>query len=279
MRYVNKFALIGLLLANCSAFSVTPAEGCYVGLIGGVTFTPSLGLRPTNFTSRQRNLSPLPAPFPQLLSVRLEKTHINYGIGGNLGIQGGTRICNFRFEGELLFNYSPISSIRSNAFVRHPFFPPFRGDFFDLDIKRHVTPESPFRMSGYTFFGAGLFNVYYDFFDEDCDPSFIPYVGVGVGYAYVRSSVTLEVPNFLHNEFFPPSPLPVLVDTRFSQTVARNSSAPIGQAIVGISYYFCDANAVSLDYRYLTTNTISGFNSRLQAHTINLSFNYWFADP
>jgi opacity protein-like surface antigen len=273
MRHIKKFALIGLLLASYSAFCVTPAEGCYVGLIGGATFTPSMRFRRFEFHPRPFAVIPEIQP---ITAVRLDNTHINYGVGGNLGIQGGTRICNFRFEGELLFNYSPFSSIRTNALIEHPLFAPFRTELIDINISGHVTPFSPFRMSGRTLFGAGLFNVYYDFYDEDCEPTFIPYVGLGVGYAYVSSSLTLSIPYFIQ-QIVPP-PLPV-VDTNIRHTISRNSSAPIGQAIVGISYYFCDTSALSLDYRYLSTNTISGFNSRLQAHTINLSFNYWFADP
>ncbi|WP_287007487.1 outer membrane beta-barrel protein, partial [Legionella sp.] len=193
----------------------------------------------------------LPNPNANIIQAtfsNLTRGTLDYRVGGNFSGHLGYRICNFRAEGELLFNYSPLSTVKVAG----------------ASISRHVTLTNPVRLSGQTVLGAGLINGYYDFYDEEMDPTWVPYVGLGIGYSYLRNTISFTVP-FLFTD-------------AFSISFRNNESSPIGQAILGISYFTSDDLSIGLDYRYLTTKSLSGTNSRLQTHTINLNFNYYFSD-
>lgn len=259
MNYFHKFALAGLVFANGSLFAATPVEGWYAGLIGGFSFTPGIKFNATVF------------------DVFTSRTRVNYRVGGNGGGQLGYRICNFRFEGELLFNYVPYSQVKTSLFLTIPNRPTL--NLIDVTIKRHLTPTNPFvRLNGHTIVGAGLFNAYYDFYDEENDPTWVPYLGLGIGYSSVRNSLTLTVPNTILNPLVPVPLVPVGTPNVFTVSATKSKSVPIGQIIVGIGYYYSDYLAFGLDYRYVTTQTIKELNTRAQSSTINLNFNYWFDD-
>ncbi|CDZ78779.1 hypothetical protein BN59_03093 [Legionella massiliensis] len=260
MKYSSQFAIAGLMLASCSTFAVTPADGWYLGLMGGLSFAPSINLRTpnptqllniaaaTNPTSNNLNINPLVtlpnSKFPGWYSF-LNGT-VEHSVGGDFGGQVGYRICNFRVEGQFLFNYSPVSSIKVGG----------------TTITRHVTFVNPLRVSGQTALGAGLVNGYYDFYNEDNDPTWVPYLGLGIGYSYIRNTVTTSVP--------------YLFNSGYNFTVKTNKSTPIGQGIIGISYYYSDTLAFGMDYRYISTRNIKELGSRISSNTLNFNFNYWF---
>lgn len=262
MKYSIKSALASLLFVNCTAFAVTPAEGWYAGLTGGISYSPGLNFSADNpqslinfynaliNTPGYSPLVTLSLPGYNLLDGVATKGKLNQSVGGDFALQVGYRLCNFRFEGELLFNYSPYSFLKLGG----------------VNIRRHVTPTNPISLSGESVFGAGLFNTYYDFYDEENDPTWVPYIGLGVGYSYIRNTVNLTVP--------------YLFTSPLTEGIKASKSAPIGQIILGLSYYYSDTLGIGLDYRYITTTSLNfvGFSSRAQAHTINLGFNYWFED-
>lgn len=291
MKFTSKLACIGFLAASCSAYSATPTEGWYAGLMGGFSYMSDLHLTSPNpwyrrpdgyaetltvpviqsrldvlysFLSLQppsinnaiylnnirnlRNLLPYIIPF--------KKGSASHGLGGDFAVQAGYRVCNFRLEGELLFNYAPISVVKVNG----------------VTFSQHVTFRNPIRINGQTGFGAGLFNAYYDFYNEENDPSWVPYLGLGVGYAYTRTSINFSVPYL-----FPTLPnYPNLSSYSVSYNTKVNKSSPMGQGIVGISYYYSDDLALFMDYRYITTNRISQLGNRISTNTLNFGFNYSF---
>jgi len=268
MKYVSKLAFAGLMVANCSTYAVTPADGWYFGLMGGISKTQSLSITgpdPTEYILISQAINPvrgltfldpnnlrtLPITdtrFRQLLYFPFLKATLNHSIGGDFGAQLGYRLCNFRFEGELLLNTAPISNLRIGG----------------VTIGNHVTPINPFRINGNSFLAGGLFNAFYDFYDEENDPTWVPYLGLGIGYGHVNNRTTFSVP--------------YLFDAGLEFKVTHTQSAPIGQGIIGISYYYSDYLSFGLDYRYVTTNTIKELNSRISTNTLNFNFNYWFAD-
>ena len=256
MKQINKFALAGLLVANCSVFAATPAEGWYGGFFGGLTYTPSISL---NRTPNPAAILLLNSNFFRGLGLPLVTSNplafsgfvngkITHGVGGDFGGQIGYRLCNFRLEGELLYNYSPISLLRVGG----------------LMIKRHVTFRNPINISGQTSFGAGFINLYYDFYDEEDDPTWVPYLGLGVGYGYLRNSTNFSIPYLLT--------VPV------SFTAKHSTSSPFGQFIAGISYYYSDYLSLNLDFRYESTRSIANLGGRIQASALNFGFNYAFAE-
>lgn len=270
MKHSSKFALASLFLTN-SVFAVTPSEGWYWGLMGGASYTSSVRTSAPNplpfiTINTQYNINSTPViansllnnyrtrvaiPFgfnPTLELSNLTSGTINYRVGGNFSGHLGYRICNFRAEGELLFNYSPLSNVKVAG----------------ATISRHVSFTNPVRLGGQSVMGAGFINGYYDFYDEEMDPTWVPYVGLGVGYSYLRNTVTFTVP--------------YLFSHVFSVSAKNNESSPVGQVILGISYYTSDDLSIGLDYRYITTKSLSDIHSRLQTHTLNLNFNYFFSD-
>lgn len=275
MKRSSKFALASLLLAS-STFAATPSEGWYWGLSGGPSYTPSVDISGPNplpliLINNQINPNPVPVAantttnyvsglpvvntmnpslsYPVTTFTNLTNGSVEYKVGGNFAGQLGYRICNFRVEGELLFNYAPLSMVKIGG----------------SSIKRHVTLTNPFRISGQTVLGAGLINGYYDFYDEEYDPTWVPYLGLGIGYASVRDSVTFS--------------LPFLYTTNFSVNVKDTSRSAIGQAILGISYFASDDLSIGLDYRYIRTKkSSSNLDTSFQTNTFNLNFNYYFYD-
>ena len=279
MKAIRIWALVGILGTNGLVFSSTLAEGWYGGLGGGFSSM-----------NTQKFSSPTP-PFlltiPAWTFFSFNNGNIRHGVGGDFFGQVGTRICNFRFEGELLFNYAPISRFSVGG----------------RSIVRHVTPLIPVRIKADTTLGAGLFNAYYDFYDEENDPTWVPYIGLGIGYAHINNSVTFSAnethpafqPSLINPNIAPFTPLdpfnPILnplnpinpINSRFNPvnfkfTTHRTSSAPIGQIILGLSYYSSDTLAFSLDFRYLATHNTNKLGSRVSLGTLNFSFNYWFHD-
>ncbi|WP_028387563.1 outer membrane protein [Legionella fairfieldensis] len=264
MKYSTKCALTGLLLSSCSVFAATPAEGWYAGLMGGASFSSSLRFQINDpsyvLDAALDNPVIVGQPFfptfitpgfnPFLSSLLLVPARFKHGIGGDFGGQLGYRICNFRIEGELLFNYAPFSRLNVGGVI----------------IRKHVTPTIPIHLNGHTTVGAGLINAFYDFYDEENDPTWVPYIGLGGGYAVMHNTITLTVP--------------YLFTTAVSQEIRGSKNAPVGQAILGVAYYYSDSLALGLDYRYLTTKSITfnGFSARLEAHSVNFNFNYWFED-
>lgn len=242
MKQSKKLALAGLLLANCSAFAATPMEGWYAGLMLGANYIPKV-----NFTLAT----------PYLLTILPASLLANNQLGFRVGIDGGGqvgyRICNFRLEGQLLFSATPYNNLT----------------LLGVQFKRHSQPSIYLpggvpSIGGGTDFGAGIFNAYYDFFNEESDPSFVPYVGLGIGYAYVQNKISFK--------YITP------LGKQFQASFKDNVSKPVAQLIVGTSYFYSDETAFALDFRYLTTNKFKYINDRLQNYSLNLSFNYSFGD-
>lgn len=178
---------------------------------------------------------------------------IEYSILVNGGGQVGYRCNKFRFEGELLYDINNISKITG--------FIPLGGSGINLSSNN---------IKGETWILGGLFNAYYEFYDIDySETRWVPYVGLGIGYAQINSTLDYQ---------FVSSPLPL----NPSYQVNSISNAPIGQGILGASYFFSDISSIGVDLRYFTTglniknNINTEFNSRVSGFSLNLVFNYTF---
>ncbi|MCC5015597.1 outer membrane protein [Legionella sp. 31fI33] len=252
MKQLRHIGFAGLLLASCSVFSAVPAEGWYAGATGILSYAPTINATHSHPSS------------PTVLAG----TELAYSIGGGGTGQVGYRICYFRVEGELFFDYNPVTRLTVDgvSFKRHfipfPFItPPFTP----------VGPGTPgVKIKGNTSFGGAMINGYYDIYDEDDDPSFVPYIGLGVGYAHIASEI---------NFYGIAQPVTAGTSSEFFITGGKTSSnTPVGQIILGLSYFYNDETSFGLDYRYMTTRTISAFDTRFQVHTLNLFFNYTFSE-
>ena len=228
MNFFSKLSLTGLLLASSGAMAVEPAFGWYTGFMLGLSWAPAINFSLAN-----------PAPPPLIF----RKNQVAYGLGGNAGFQFGYRCYRFRYEGELMANYNKINKLSLHGVT--------------LKTKR----TAGVNIRGYTDFPAALFNLYYEFYDlEYSDTTWAPYIGLGIGYARVRTAISYFANNvkYAHN--------------------ISDSTTPIGQAIFGVNYFLSSDMSLGTDLRYMLTRNHSVFDQRFAVVTWNLVFNYSFDD-
>ncbi|KTD21407.1 opacity protein-like surface antigen [Legionella lansingensis] len=263
MKTYIKLGLAGLLTASSSAFSVSPPDGWYAGLFGELNYTPKIDFTIT--TSSFFAINGFFSTFGIVPPLTSGIGEIDYSTGGGGGGHIGYRYCGWRFEGELLFNYSPYDKVTIGGVT-----------LTKNTNSSLIFPFSNLTIDGNTSLGAALFNVYYDFYDYDYDDvSFVPYVGLGIGYGYIQDKFELD---FVSMGLTGATGITTTSNSTNIFTLKENTSTPVGQAIVGVSYLFNESFSAALDYRYVTTKKISNFNDRFTVHTLNLSFSYWFSD-
>lgn len=219
--FLTSFLLYGI------ANSAIPLEGWYAGLVVGPTKASDLNFNLTNpFTG-----------FPA-------SGKLKYSTGINGGGQIGYRYDKFRSEAQFLFNQNNFNTVQVGN--------------LSLTAANANSTTSTASFLGHTSFIAGMFNTYYEFYKEEVEVKFVPYVGLGIGYAQVSNSVQL-----FYEE---------------RQVFERNDTAyaPIGQVIAGLSYFFNDVRSISVDYRYTTTPKNEALNSSISIQSINFSVNFSF---
>jgi opacity protein-like surface antigen len=216
-----------LTLITTQTFATNPIPGWY----GGLEFGGSLANKSTVTL-----YNPLFAP--------PNSSALSYGFGGHGGFQLGYRMNHFRLEGELDYNYNPLSKLTVNGVV--------------IPKKNNTALIS---FEGNQRLISGLFNAYYDFSSNDDEMSFIPYIGLGLGYSQVQHKVNTYTAGAL---------LPI------SSVDTVKTSQPVGQVIVGGNYFLDDFTSFGLDYRYMSTNTNKTNHIKTQVQSINIVFNFAF---
>ncbi|MBA4696349.1 MAG: hypothetical protein H2069_03025 [Legionella sp.] len=248
-------------------------EGWYVGFQGEVSTQRNLnfGLPVTSIFDQNvvADLRTLFADYGININRVFVPGRIKYSMGGGFGAQAGYRLCGFRLEGEITANYSPYKQLYLN----------------DVLFKRRVQVTTfpvigpvitfPFTMGGSTWLFGALANLYYDLYFTD-DAEWIPYAGLGIGYAYINNQFTLNfIPQTrVRNTTTPATPTSPFY-TLFKYN--RSNTVPVAQMIAGLSYQLDDFFSAGLDYRYLASSSVDTFtNKRLTLQSINVTFNHWF---
>lgn len=247
MKQVSLLSLAGLLFAG-SVSAATPVDEWYVGLLVGANKASKL------------TLSPITNPVTGLISATPSLT---FSPGIDVAGTVGYRWENFRLEGEILYNNSPLDKLKLDNFVVH----------------KHTTPvpainginylNDGFKINGKNYLFGGLFNALYEFHEEGSQANFVPYVGVGIGFGSVQESLDLyyHLPNASYQQTY---------------TTTNTTNTLLGQAILGISYFMDDCMAIGIDYRYLTGRAnlshrnYNNTNNRhsQQINMLNLTFTY-----
>ncbi|MDF1827801.1 MAG: hypothetical protein P1U39_05935 [Legionellaceae bacterium] len=242
MKWISQTLITSCLAVATTAHAVNPEPGWYGGLIVGANYAANF---PFNYLNLEGELQP---------------GQLGHNIMATIGGQVGHRWCdNYRAEVELVYNNSPYSYLRLG------------------DVSIHAPKTSTgLRLNGQTESGIGTVNFFYDIF-ADFSSDFVPYLGVGAGYAYLKSNI-----KFYQNDVqVSPSEYENIVGVIPTN---KSKSGPVGQAIAGLSYYMDDFSYFALDFRYLvsasqtlvqqqvdgTSNTI---NARYQLYTLNIIFN------
>lgn len=164
-----------------------------------------------------------------------------YGTGFNVGGQIGYRYDKFRSEAQLIYNQNNFNTLQMGS----------------LSINT-TTTDTGASFSGHTKFTAAMFNTYYEIYKEDVEVRFVPYLGLGIGCAQVSNLVQL----YYHQ--------------RQIYEKKATGYAPMGQGIVGLSYFFTDARSLSVDYRYMSTPKNSDLDSSISIQSVNFTVNLSF---
>jgi opacity protein-like surface antigen len=100
-----------------------------------------------------------------------------------------------------------------------------------------------------------MVNAYYDF--PNMLPAISPFLGVGLGYAYLQTSLSTVGP--------------------FAATyLSAHEGAFSYQGTAGITYNFAESYAINLAYRYVATNKINDFGRSFQAQIGSVGAVYHF---
>ncbi|MCX7115844.1 MAG: outer membrane beta-barrel protein [Gammaproteobacteria bacterium] len=157
-------------------------------------------------------------------------SNVNYTAGYNGGGRIGFKSNPLRYEAEVAY-----ISATPNAFK--------------------VNYINQTNLSGQTSATTAMVNAYYDF------PAIItplePFIGLGIGYAYVNAHLFGTGPT---------------LSTEFRGT----NSAFAYQGTVGLTYNFVDNYALDVEYRYLGTNNVSELGKMFQANFASAGVTYRF---
>ena len=149
-----------------------------------------------------------------------------YNVGGRIGYKSNP----LRYEGEYTF-------IHANA------------RYFQINLLGQTG------VSGYSTANLVMANVYYD--TPEILPAIAPYLGFGIGYAYVQDQLDSTGP--IGNTYF----------------YTTNSSFAY-QGTAGLTYNFSENYAINLAYRYVATSSSNNLGSVFQAHIANAGVIYRF---
>ncbi len=259
MKQLIRLSVISSLAFNTLAFAANPMPGFYGGLLGEISHGPD-----SYFIVMPDFILPPVTPIARVN---------NNKIGGGGGAQIGYRLCNFRAEAELLFNYINSQSLNVGTCTLLSPLVPFTGDCL----------EDSFLVNGTGFKGNtaalyGMINAYYDFLRTDPECNIVPYIGLGIGAVRIRDTI-----NFVNTTL----PLPLGVNSSYAAKANFNSTA--AQGILGVNVFLDDFTWIAMDYRYLATGTINSTgtlstadsflipdNIRYALHTLNFTINFSF---
>lgn len=149
-----------------------------------------------------------------------------YNAGGRIGYQSNP----LRYEGEYTYVHASAKDFNYNLIPR---------DF----------------VSGFTSANLIMANVYYDF--PDMLPAINPYLGLGIGYAYLRAKIASD-------------------DLLGFTSIDINANAFAYQGTAGLTYNFAENYAVNIAYRYAATDKTDEFGKIYQMHMASIGAVYRF---
>lgn len=162
------------------------------------------------------------------LGYLVDKSSFNdgYNMGGRVGYKSNP----LRYEGEYTFIHASAR-------------------YF------HISRIGQTGVSGYSSGNLIMANIYYD--TPEMLPAISPFLGLGIGYAYIQNSLNSTGP--FGNTYFHST------DSSFAY-----------QGTLGLTYDFAENYAVNLAYRYVATSSSNNLGHIFQAHIANAGAVYRF---
>ena len=160
----------------------------------------------------------------------LARSHASYDAGYDVGGSLGFKSTPMRYEGELTYLNANLKKFNINNIQQTG-------------------------VGGYNDDVLAMAKVYYDF--PNLLMAIQPYVGVGIGYAWVQARLNSTGPSAI---------------TRFS----GSNSVFAYQGTAGLTYNFAENYALTLDYRYIATKQANNLGKIVQAQLANLGVVYRF---
>lgn len=237
-RYTNKLAVVPAMtrfvLKQLPCFDLVkiPARTRVLTLISFLTINPAFAATPIDgwYDSVFVGYAYLPNNISQTTGS-LTRTGAGYDSGYNAGGTLGFKHNPMRYEGQVTYIDARLKNFDING-----------------------VPQTG--VTGHDSAILGLANVYYDF-SPIVSCVIQPFLGVGIGYAWVYGRFNSGGPSGV---------------TAYS----KSNSAFAYQGIGGITYNFAENYALNLEYRYVATSRVSGFGKVFQAHLANVGAIYRF---
>lgn len=155
------------------------------------------------------------------------KYHFGYDVGGSIGYKSSA----LRYEGQFTYLDSQVKRFNTNGI-------------------------QPGLLDGESTATVLMANVYYDL--PDMVPGISPYLGGGIGYAYLQSKLGAGS------------------GTTFTSVLDINDSVFAYQATAGLTYNFAENYAVNIDYRYIGTSRAGSYGEIFQANLAEVGATYRF---
>lgn len=247
-----------LSIIQIPSYAFNPVSNTYFGVFLGPTYTPDISFEfnPNNIPSN--TISSFKSSLATYLGVPVDYLNqylngltlpnqnipgtIKTSILGMIGGEVGYRMCqDYRIEGEIFFNNNPISGLTIGNFT-------INGSNASF-LSNESDPNPNFTIDGDLNTAAALLNFLYEvpITNKNGLSPMRPYLGFGLGYAYVFNSLTFKYANTTEQTNDGAEPV------TYETTLRRNHSSLAVQGIIGMSYFIDDFCWLSLDARYFTT--------------------------
>ncbi|MDF1758062.1 MAG: outer membrane beta-barrel protein [Legionellaceae bacterium] len=241
---ITIFSLLLMLLFQIQAYALQPVQGPYAGVFLGPSTTNS-----NNFDFGSDLVFT-----GQNVTVSASSGKITHSVLGGVGGQIGYRFCTkYRIEGELYYNNNPIRQLQLNNFTTTGINSQYSTDAFKTNTTQIFNSNantSDAYIQGDTNTGALMFNFIYDFFTANNDgySKVVPFIGAGIGYAYVQNAMQVYRATTVDPANDP-------ISNREVFDVLQSRWIYAGQLLIGVNYFLDDFTWFAIDVRYFTTGS------------------------